>query len=39
MPAIIAVENVYKTFHVGKVEVPAVRGVSLAIECGEGFAA
>jgi putative ABC transport system ATP-binding protein len=35
MPAIIAVENVYKTFHVGKVEVPAVRGVSLAIECGE----
>ena len=35
MPAIIAVENVYKTFRVGKVEVPAVRGVSLAIERGE----
>ncbi len=35
MPAIIAVENVYKTFHVGKVEVPAVRGVSLGIERGE----
>ena len=35
MPAIIAVENVYKTFRVGKVEVPAVRGVSLGIERGE----
>jgi putative ABC transport system ATP-binding protein len=35
MPAIIEVDNVYKTFRVGKVEVPAVRGVSLAIERGE----
>jgi putative ABC transport system ATP-binding protein len=35
MPAIIAVDNVCKTFRVGKVEVPAVRGVSLAIERGE----
>jgi putative ABC transport system ATP-binding protein len=35
MPAIIAVDNVYKTFRVGKVEVPAVRGVSLTIERGE----
>jgi putative ABC transport system ATP-binding protein len=35
MPAIIEVDNVYKTFRVGKVEVPAVRGVSLTIERGE----
>jgi putative ABC transport system ATP-binding protein len=35
MPAIIEVDNVYKTFRVGKVDVPAVRGVSLAIEPGE----
>jgi putative ABC transport system ATP-binding protein len=35
MPAIIEVDNVYKTFRVGKVEVPAVRGVSLVIERGE----
>ena len=35
MPAIIEVDNVYKTFRVGKVEVPAVRGVSLAVERGE----
>lgn len=35
MPAIIQVENVSKTYHVGKVEVPALRGVSLAVEKGE----
>jgi len=35
MPAIITVANVYKTFRVGRVEVPAVRGVSMAIERGE----
>jgi len=31
----IEVENVYKTFRVGKVDVPAVRGVSLSVERGE----
>lgn len=35
MAAIIQVENISKTYHVGKVEVPALRGVSLAIEKGE----
>ncbi|MGA2960264.1 MAG: ABC transporter ATP-binding protein [Candidatus Korobacteraceae bacterium] len=35
MPAIIEVDNVYKTFRVGKVEVQAVRGVSLTIQRGE----
>src|SRR5438270_8473658 len=35
MAAIIQVENVSKTYHVGKVEVPALRGVSLNIEKGE----
>lgn len=35
MPAIIEVDNVYKTYRVGKVEVPAVRGVSLSVERGE----
>lgn len=35
MAAIIQVENVSKTYHVGKVGVPAVRGVSFSVECGE----
>ncbi|MGA2989449.1 MAG: ABC transporter ATP-binding protein [Candidatus Korobacteraceae bacterium] len=35
MPAIIEVENVHKTFRIGKVEVPAVRGVSMSVERGE----
>jgi putative ABC transport system ATP-binding protein len=35
MAAIIQVENIGKTYHVGKVEVPALRGVSMAIEQGE----
>jgi putative ABC transport system ATP-binding protein len=35
MPAIIQVENVTKTYHIGKVEVPAVRGVSFTVEPGE----
>ena len=35
MSPIIEVENVYKTFRVGKVEVPAVRGVSFTVERGE----
>jgi putative ABC transport system ATP-binding protein len=34
MPAIIQVENVKKTYRVGKVDVPALRGVSLEIEKG-----
>ncbi len=33
--AIIAVENVVKIYRIGKVEVPAVRGVSFAVEKGE----
>jgi putative ABC transport system ATP-binding protein len=35
MAAIIQVENVTKIYRVGKVDVPALRGVSLAIERGE----
>ena len=35
MAAIIQVENVTKTYRIGKVDVPAVRGVSFAVERGE----
>jgi len=35
MAPIIQVENVNKIYHVGKVEVPALRGVSLAVAQGE----
>jgi putative ABC transport system ATP-binding protein len=35
MAAIIQVENAEKTYRLGKVEVPALRGVSLSIERGE----
>jgi putative ABC transport system ATP-binding protein len=35
MAAIIQIENVSKTYHVGKVAVPAVRGVSFQVERGE----
>ena len=35
MAAIIQVENVTKTYRVGKVDVPAVRGVSFDVERGE----
>jgi putative ABC transport system ATP-binding protein len=35
MPAIIQAEDVRKTYRVGKVEVPALRGVSLSAEEGE----
>lgn len=35
MAPIIQSENVTKVYHIGKVEVPALRGVSLAVERGE----
>ncbi len=35
MPAIIQAENVEKIYRVGKVDVPALRGVSLTVERGE----
>ncbi len=38
MAAIIQVENVSKIYHVGKVEVPAVRGVSFTVDKGEFLA-
>ena len=38
MAPIIQVENVRKVYHVGKVEVPAVRGVSFVVERGEFLA-
>ncbi|HEU5452535.1 MAG TPA: ABC transporter ATP-binding protein [Terriglobales bacterium] len=38
MPPIIQVENVSKVYHLGKVDVPAVRGVSFNVEKGEFLA-
>ncbi len=35
MPAIIEAESVCKTYHVGKVDVPALRGISFSVERGE----
>ena len=35
MSAIIQVENLHKVFRIGKVEVPALRGVNLSVEEGE----
>ena len=35
MAPIIQVENVHKTYRIGKVDVPALRGVSLSVERGE----
>ena len=35
MPAIIEVTDVHKNYHVGKVDVPALRGVSFSVERGE----
>src|SRR5262245_18300017 len=35
MPVIIEAIDLYKTYHVGKIEVPALRGVSFAVERGE----
>lgn len=35
MPPIIQVDEVKKTYHIGKVEVPALRGISFCVEPGE----
>src|SRR5437764_4776663 len=35
MAAIIVAEDLRKTYHVGKVEVPALRGISFTVEKGE----
>ena len=35
MPPIIQAENVSKTYHIGKVDVPALRGASFSVERGE----
>lgn len=35
MPPIIQADNVTKRYHVGKVDVPALRGVSFVVEAGE----
>jgi len=35
MPALIEAENLSKTYHVGKIEVPALRGISFAVDKGE----
>jgi putative ABC transport system ATP-binding protein len=35
MPPIIVAENLCKTYHVGKVDVPAVRGISFSVAEGE----
>ncbi len=32
---LIRLEDVYKTYHLGEVDVPVLRGVSLTIGCGE----
>ena len=38
MPPIIEVDNVSKVYHIGKIEVPAVRGVSFSVERGQFIA-
>jgi putative ABC transport system ATP-binding protein len=35
MPAFIEALDLHKTYHVGKIEVPALRGISFSIEKGE----
>jgi len=35
MPAIIEAIDLHKTYHIGKIEVPALRGISLKVETGE----
>ena len=32
---VIRIENLYKTYHLGEVDVPVLRGVSLSIQRGE----
>src|SRR5277367_3147305 len=33
--ALIQLENLYKTYHLGEIDVPVLKGVSLSIEQGE----
>lgn len=33
--ALIQLENIFKTYHLGEVDVPVLRGVSFVVECGE----
>ena len=35
MSEVIRVENLYKTYRMGDIEVPALRGINLSIERGE----
>jgi putative ABC transport system ATP-binding protein len=35
MPAIIEVVDLHKTYHIGKIDVPALRGVSFSVERGQ----
>ena len=35
MPPIIEAVDLHKTYHIGKIEVPALRGISLAVPRGE----
>jgi putative ABC transport system ATP-binding protein len=35
MPAIIEAIDLHKTYHIGKIEVPALRGISFSVEKGE----
>ena len=35
MPAIIEAIDLHKTYHIGKIEVPALRGISFTIDKGE----
>ncbi|HYG99606.1 MAG TPA: ABC transporter ATP-binding protein [Terriglobales bacterium] len=35
MPEIIQLEDVRKTYHIGKVDVPALRGISFTVQAGE----
>jgi putative ABC transport system ATP-binding protein len=35
MSEVIRVEDLYKTYRMGDIEVPALRGINLAIDCGE----